>query len=467
MAAEGAQALTFTVGGERLAIEADQVAEVIRLPSLTRVPLAPASLAGVANLRGTIIPIVSLGALLKQGSGGSTRVVVVDMGHPVGLMVDQVSSLEPLDGVGSGNSPARFLDVDALLGSEFSSKTRPPVDAVSAAPVVEAAHATVLKAFFSFEIAGQEFALPLESVREVLALPDSLAVVPSTDDAMLGVMTLRNRLLPLVSLATLLGFGGRHNAPSSRAVVAVVGGARIGLVVDAVRAIVRAPAEDVDPVPPVLTRGVQEAQIQAICRLDGGARLVSILSPQHLLKDGLAERLAAERQEEEDVMADTAHSGDGEQFVIFQVGEENYGLPVDSVDEIVCRPEKLTKLPKAPDFVDGVMNLRGKVVPVIDQRRRFHVASAGAARKPRIVVVRIGSSLAGFVVDAVSEVLRVSPAHLRETPEMTTRHSKVIARIANLDIQGRMILLIDPQELLDRTEQDVVAVMQGNASAKT
>jgi purine-binding chemotaxis protein CheW len=82
-----------------------------------------------------------------------------------------------------------------------------------------------------------------------------------------------------------------------------------------------------------------------------------------------------------------------------------------------------------------------------------------------VVVVRIGKSLAGFVVDSVSEVLSVAADQLRPSPELTSKRSKVIERIANLERDGRMILLIDPQELLDRAEQDLIDAMRGTASA--
>lgn len=466
---DGGQALTVSVAGERLAIPANDVSEVIRRPSVTRLPLSPPGLLGVANLRGTVIPIVSLAALIGRDKAGasSRRVVVVGRGRPVGLTVDDVSSLGPSDRLRSGDDPVRFIDVDALIDKHFGAVSKPTVPGggiVSADKNAKPSSAVPTDAFFSFEVAGQEFALPLDSVHEVLGVPDAVAIVPRTDDAMLGAVTLRNHLLPLVSLATLLGLSTAGTGSAAKIVVASIGEVRVGLVVDALKAIVRATRDQIDPVPLVLTRGRQEAQIQAICRLDEGRRLMSILSTDNLLEEGLAELLAAQSDNEDQLMADSAASAGTEQFVVFQLGGEHYGLPIGSVIEVVAPPEKLTKLPKAPKFVDGVMNLRGEVVPVIDQRRRFEAAS-GTGGKARIVIVRIGNCLAGFVVDGVSEVLKVSGDQLRPSPDLTTKQSKVIDRIANLELDGRMILLVDPQELLDQAEQDMIAAMHGTASA--
>jgi len=464
----GGHALTVSVAGQRLAIPANDVAEVIRHPAVTRLPLSPRGLIGVANLRGTVIPIVSLATLLGEdkADASSLRVVVVGTDRPVGLTVDDVSSLEQSDRLRSGENPVRFIDVDALMATHFGAVSKPAAldsGALAAARVAEASSAAPTEAFFSFDVAGQEFALPLGSVREVLALPDAIAVVPRTDDAMLGAVTLRNHLLPLVSLSSLLGLSSSGTG-SAKVVVALIKGIHVGLVVDALKAIVRVTLDQIDPVPLILTRGRQEAQIQAICRLDEGRRLMSILSADHLLEDGLTERLAAGSDKEDELMADSGTHARTEQFVVFQLGSEHYGLPIGSVVEVVVKPETLTKLPKAPKFVEGVMNLRGQIVPVIDQRRRFE-APARSAAKARIIVVRIGTGLAGFVVDNVSEVLRVDENQLRPSPDLASRQSKVIDRVANLELDGRMILLIDPQELLDQAEQDMIVAMHGTASA--
>lgn len=463
------RALTVSVAGERLAIPANDVAEVIRHPAVTRLPLSPPGLMGVANLRGTVIPIVSLAALLgrEKAEAISHRVVVVGTARPVGLTVDDVLSFERVAGLPSGEDPVRFIDVEALIAKHFGAVTRPAAPASgSVSPDTKALplRAAPTEAFFSFEIAGQEFALPLTSVHEVLALPAAIATVPRTDDAMLGAVTLRNRLLPLISLKHLLGLAAAEDDACARIVVASIGGVRVGLVVDSLKAIVRATRDQIDPVPMILTRGRQEAQIQAICRLEEGRRLMSILSTDHLLEEGLATRLAAESDNQDDSMTGEAERAGTEQFVVFQLGGEHYGLPIDSVVEVVAPPEKLTKLPKAPKFVDGVMNLRGQIVPVIDQRRRFETP-AGTGGKVRIIVMRIGAGLAGFVVDDVSEVLKVDEGRLRASPELTSSQSKVIDRIANLELDGRLILLVDPQELLDQAEKDMIAAMHGTASA--
>ncbi|GEO14801.1 chemotaxis protein CheW [Microvirga aerophila] len=471
--------LTIKVGDERFAVPASDVAEVIRPPSVTRVPLGPKSLVGVANLRGAVMPVVSLRALL--GTEGeppaSPRVIVIDRGSPIGLMIDEVTALGAVDGVGDTDrpddgAPARLINLDGLLARDFGSLVRRARQGQSSSPAGHEQETTAVdeEALVSFGVAGQDFALPLESVREVVALPTGIAAVPRTEAVMLGVMTLRGQLLPLVSLHGLLGLrGGSQSDARSRVVITHVGDEAVGLVTDGMKEILRVPSGMIDPVPAVLTRGAAEAEVQGICRLDGGRRLVSILSADRLFRDrSLAERIAPHTTESHDMGMKDMRADSDEQFIVFQLGGEEYGLPIGSVDEVVRVPETLTRLPKAPAFIDGVMNLRGRVVPVIDQRRRFDFEGRGERRRERVVVVTIDHLQAGFVVDGVSEVLKIPASQLRPTPEVGGDRSQVIDRIANIEIEGRMILLLDPRELLDKAEKDLLAAMNdGNTERPT
>ena len=464
--------LTVQVGGENFSLPASEVTEVIRLPALTRVPLGPTSLLGVANLRGAVMPVVSLHSLLGRGEGlpANARVVVVDRGAPVGLVIDKVASLgsagatrleAATNDVSESSAHAQTINLDKLLAKDFGGFARRAQQRQVLAPqeTTKGAAKRDEVALVCFAVAGQDFALPLTSVHEVMALPDGIAAVPQVDAVMLGVVALRGRLLPLVSLRGLLGLrAGGQGGHRARVVVARIGEGLVGFAIDGMKEILRIPAGAIDPVPAILTRGDAEAQIQGICRLDGGQRLVSVLSTDHLFRDqALLEQVAHQTEKNHEMDTVDGPSKGGEQFIVFQLGGEEYGLPIGSVDEVVRVPDTLTRLPKAPAFLEGVMNLRGRVVPVIDQRRRFKLEGLGERRRERIVVVRIDHMQAGFVVDAVSEVLSISQDQLRQTPDLAADGSPVIDRIANIEIEGRMILLINPRELLDRAEKDLLA----------
>jgi purine-binding chemotaxis protein CheW len=146
-----------------------------------------------------------------------------------------------------------------------------------------------------------------------------------------------------------------------------------------------------------------------------------------------------------------------EPLVVFRIGQESFALPAASVEEIVRRPDRLTRVPRAPKFVEGIMNLRGHPVPVIDQRRRFDTEAAAQSRD-RILVVALGSLRAGFVVDDVKEVIRLPGSAVTRAPEISDG-TRIIDRIASLNGGAQILLLIDPAEMLDATEREMLTAL--------
>jgi len=137
-------------------------------------------------------------------------------------------------------------------------------------------------------------------------------------------------------------------------------------------------------------------------------------------------------------------------IVGFQVGRETFGVPISQVHEIVRIPE-ITSVPDAPDAVIGVMNLRGKIVPVVDLRRRFGAKSDEFARKNRVVVAEVESKLVGLVVDSASEVLKISPQDVQ--PANSMFQEQELNYITGLGkLADRLIILIDLTRLLERNE---------------
>jgi purine-binding chemotaxis protein CheW len=201
---------------------------------------------------------------------------------------------------------------------------------------------------------------------------------------------------------------------------------------------------------------VGEAQIEAICRRDGGKRLISILSTSTLFNRDTIERFTAYAGRGSTEMSPSILEK-SEQFVVFQLADEHYALPIASVDEVVRSPDKVTRVPRAPSFVEGVMNLRGKAVTLIDQRQRFGVAGQRDDRG-RVLVVTIEGVQAGFLVDRVSEVISVPLSEVRPAPEFPVADtSPLFDRIAVVERLGRMILVVEPRALLDRAERDIIS----------
>lgn len=505
------QYVTFAVAGEMFAVPIAPVQEIIRMPDVASLPLAPPALDGLANLRGRVLPIVNLRRLFgceARANDDATRVLVIHIGQPLGFVVDRVASvvtIEPgeiesadaiqtivaanyLKGVikrpradGSGHDMLLSIDFERLVDGQFNVAgtargTAGAGPSSQTGQVVDDAAADEMR-LVSFSVADQEYALDIAQVQEIVQLPAGISELPHSPDHVLGVISLRQRLLPLVSLRTLFGLPRIAYSEQQRIVVtALPGGLHVGLVTDLVKEVLSVPRAQADAMPGMLAGEEQLQEIAAICRLDGGKRLVSILAADKLLRmPGVERALDAARRTDSDNISQESTAMDNHlepaddavdddmQVVIFRLGAEEFGVPIMSVQEIVRVPETLTRVPRTPAFVEGVINLRGTVLPVIDQRGRLGLPLIERNDSQRIMVYLLGGMRTGFIVDSVAEVLRIPRNLIVPAPMLSDEQSRLISRVANLQGDKRLVMLIDPSHLLQG--RDVQAVEQITAAS--
>jgi purine-binding chemotaxis protein CheW len=144
-------------------------------------------------------------------------------------------------------------------------------------------------------------------------------------------------------------------------------------------------------------------------------------------------------------------SGELLQLVSFKIGEEEFGVDILKVQEI-NRMLEVTRVPNAPEYVDGVINLRGKVIPIIDLRRRFGMERKEKDKNTRIVVVELGGKIVGFVVDAVNEVLRI-PKSVTEPPPPIVAGIEADYITAVGKLEDRLLILLDLERVLGNEEK--------------
>ncbi len=293
------------------------VQEIIRVPEVARMPLAPPALDGLANLRGRVLPIVNLRRLFgteERANDDATRALVINLGQPLGFVVDRVASVvsvEPgeIEAAGSIQSMVQADYLTGVIKRSDADGQRQLMLVLDFERLVERAVQRRRRAARSrggrqrqrsaTAVAGERRppgrrAAPGELHRGRAGIRDrhrgragdragagaTSPRCPTRRSHVLGLMTLRQRLLPLVSLRT-------HVRPARRwtpdehhriVVVALPGGAPVGLVTDTVKEVLSVPRAQADAMPGVLARDEQLQEFESICRLDGGKRLVSIIA---------------------------------------------------------------------------------------------------------------------------------------------------------------------------------------------
>ena len=160
-------------------------------------------------------------------------------------------------------------------------------------------------------------------------------------------------------------------------------------------------------------------------------------------------------------MLEDRSAGKEIQVVIFRLGREEFGVRIDQVKEII-EMTHITRMPKAPSFIEGVINLRGEVVAVIDLARQFDIPASERGEETRIVVVDVDNNIVGMIVDSVPEVLRISAENIDPTPTLIESRidTRYIEGIGKLD--DRIFVLLNLSKVLSPEEVESVEEAMGD-----
>jgi len=496
------QYVTFYVEKESFAFPLASVLEIIRVPETVKVPMSPKSLVGLANLRGSVLPVLDLRQILafpQTDYSDSTRVVVTDVGTPVGLVVDRVAQvlnveqakIESTDTVQStvkadlltgvvkdvgGRSLVQLLDVQRCVSLEFAAvvesarKTGHATSGVAATDLASPSTRDETEQeddsiqIVSFVVDDQEYAFAIAEVQEIVRVPENVSRVPRAQANVLGIINLRNRLLPLVSMRRIFGLDESDLNENCRILVVTLGvGSEqresVGIVVDQVREVLRVDPSVRDRVPPLLNRNGLESQIESVCRLGDGKRLVSVIAIDALFQHQVVQTAMENTRNELGNEGKLKPDEDGQQeedenrLVVFHLAEQEYGVIVDTVQEIIRVPEEMSRVPKTEAYIQGMVNLRGSVLPVLDMRIRFGMKRAERSDRQRILVLNEAGQCTGFIVDSVSEVLRVPHGAIEKSPRLSDEQNCIVGRVANLKEEKRMIQILDAHELVSDVDQ--------------
>ncbi len=144
----------------------------------------------------------------------------------------------------------------------------------------------------------------------------------------------------------------------------------------------------------------------------------------------------------------------GQEFLAFTLGKEEYGIDILKVQEIRGY-ETVTRIANAPDFIKGVVNLRGIIVPIVDMRIKFQLGEPTYDQFTVVIILNIGGRVVGMVVDSVSDVITLSPEQIKPAPEMgTALNTDYLIGLGTID--QRMLILVDIDKLMSSTEMGLI-----------
>lgn len=151
------------------------------------------------------------------------------------------------------------------------------------------------------------------------------------------------------------------------------------------------------------------------------------------------------------------------QFVGFRLAEQEYAFRIEQIQEIVI-PNCVTRVPQVPDYIEGVCNLRGTIIPIVNLRRLFAMDPKAVDEETRTIVVNVGAKTIGCTVDAVTQVVRITPEQIQSAPDIVKSDGTgYIAGFAKLE--SRLVVLLEIAELLDPTKMEQVRQIAGRGAA--
>jgi purine-binding chemotaxis protein CheW len=597
------QLVTFYLGEEEFGFDIMSVQEIIRQPKLSRIPMAPPYVEGIANLRGMVLPIIDTRTrfgMARAEDTDRTRVLVVDVdGNKTGLRVDRVrqvtrvrpQEMQPPPPVIRAGMNSDYLESVVKLedGKRIILALNPKAickviqgdlqkqavtahteTATTTDKAKDATEDQSITQLVTFKLGLEEFAFHMDRVREILRV-ERPSEVPGTPKHVLGVLTVRGNILPVIDLRVMLGLSSLESevvaeatglstrfkawltaagetvrsragkldatggetirkwmtdcntssqtlmevlskmrtandrllrgilhtqsllasepakaqdcfqqeveAPGQqviklltefqssvkeniredqRLIVVQAHGSLLALLVDKVREVLNMPKRQIDPPPQNLSEN-KNVELSGVAKLENGKRLILLLDADHLIKDQELQKLGAVASESaagesQKHQVGTANAALGEQqFVTFRLGDGEYGIPIGKIQEI-DRSSKMTRVPRTAEYVDGITNLRGEVVPVINARKRFNLPQKEADERTRVIIMELAGVKTGLLVDSVREVLNLAGKDIAPPPASlsTTIDRQYISGIGKVDGDKRMVVLLDVEKILQR-----------------
>jgi purine-binding chemotaxis protein CheW len=481
------QLVTFSLDGVEFGLDIDRVQEITHRSEITPVPGSPSFILGVINLRGLIIPVIDSRIrfhLAPQNTTSKTRIVVLKLASgPTGLQVDSVAEVVRLEdhviretpplvaGIRSeylagmvtvGTRLITLIHLEKLLDSTELSRRAEMEELGMAGTFSDLSDEDDedLEAdgrpYVTFRLGSESFGIALHEVEEIVELP-AVTKVPDAPDYVLGVICLRDQVMPLVDLSEILSIQqGTSERKRDMVVLLSFGSAKIGVVVDEIQEILQVQEGQTLPPPQTLSEAERD-HLEGVLLQPG--RMVSLINVLKIITGDDQAKIAAMGQglglndtQAQDTVANL-------ELVVFRLGPESYGLRLHEVREIIMVGQ-ITPVPRAPKFVDGVLNLRGEVMPVVDLRTRFGLDRTEATTISRILITSIGGVFTGLVVDAVTEVRPVELNRFGPPPSVTAvGANRYIEKVARLD--NGMIFLLELQQLLTDAETEQLQGLQG------
>lgn len=296
----------------------------------------------------------------------------------------------------------------------------------------------------TFAVGEEIFGIDIMNVQEIIRIPD-LIRIPQSPPYVRGVSSLRGSILPIIDTRAKFGMTSQDVNSSSRVIVVNVDGKLAGLNVDSVSEIMRVDGRSIESAPAGFGVDLDNNPITGVVKCEGTRKLVMILDAASLCNVQAGASVQVEAADK----LNKAQIQEEIKIVSFLVGEEEYGLDLGAVREIIRFPP-IVKMPNAPPYIKGIISLRNSLMPIIDLRTKLGAGSDRVDTGTRVIIVDLNGIDIGVTVDQVFEVIRLGCETVFPPPQVFDKQiGEKITGIARLDNGKRIIMLLDLQDIIN------------------
>ncbi|OCA97195.1 chemotaxis protein CheW [Clostridium beijerinckii] len=466
--------VVFMLNNEEYAIELVNVKEIIRVPEVKKVPNSM-YIEGLCNLRGELVTIIDIHKrynISQSECSDNSRVIVMEFnGCIVGIIVDKVSQVLDvekaaiklihensndtkegcIDGVimlENGKRLIMIMDAQSIvningLGGSLTNVHKQEHQKISVFATENNEESIQL---IIFSINSVEYAFYISEIKEIIRIP-KIAKPPNVSSFIEGVISLRNELIGVINLSKIINMNSESINENGSILIVDIGTLTYGVIVDKVSEVKLIYKKDLLK-PSQVVGNIDVKIVKEFGNIDNGKRVVTVLDTNNLidLKE-LQCNLKVDKKEDvsnnpnKDLLVSKKTT---ESIVIFKIENEEYGIRINSVEEINII-SKITGFPNEENFVEGLVNLRGDMIPIINIRRFFGLDSQYNDSNCKILIVRIKNKKAGIRIDSASEVLSFSEDIFQKYPDglNSENNKRCIDGMIKLNDGSRIVLSLN------------------------
>ncbi len=428
------QMVTFNVSNEEYGFPIEKVNEVLRVGDITAVPNTHEYIEGILTVRDSVLPIIDIRKLFGMHS------LVLDLYAQIDYIINQNEYWynQVKSAVDTKSNFRGILDSEqSLLG----------IWIVNFRSVSE----TIGKVIQDLRYINFKLFSETNELFDIMKSNNNEDYLTFLNEVVfVEFQSLKTKVDELKDAIK------RGIIEDQRIMVVEINHLPVGILVDRIQQVIRVPKKVMEN-PPIIINNDRSEVLKSIAKIDDGKRIILLLDENSLIEETAIEVLKNINLKNEtmaDLTSIVSIDNDEIQLVTFKLGAEEFAVGIEEVQEI-NRVDEITAIPQSQVYIDGVMNLRGNVIPVINLRKRFGLEFKEHDEASRVIIVTILNKQTGLIVDSVSEVLRIPSKNIESTPDLMAQDTKTsfLKGVGKSKETGKMLLLISIDKILSSEEQ--------------